>query len=224
MKIFNKPLPPKKIHWKDITIARHKAIMDVYRDYEIYEKDDELQLLYDLTTAVYGKPKDWLDKMKVKEANEWANTLAFINETPRVKVAKGEYTLNGHRYKVSMNMQEITTAQYIDFQQMADKADDMPAEFLSIILIPDGHKYNDGYDISKVVYDIENYMSVEDCLSLSAFFLSLLRLSMRRSLHSLVRMERKARKEGLMTEEQLDDLRKVRQLLESAGGMKRWMR
>lgn len=219
MKLFSKKqkaLP--KLHWKDITIARHKAILAVYDKYG--NDPDDVMFIYDLTAAAYGKDEKWLNALKVSEANDYANSLAFINERPKAKIIKPEYILNGHRYKVCMNMQDISTAQYIDFQQMADKCGEMPAEFLSIILIPDGHKYGDGYDMSKVVYDIENYMSVEDCLGMRAFFLGLLKISTRQSLHRLKRLEERAKREGLMTDEQLKALTRVRELLESVNGMK----
>lgn len=218
MKIFRKKESLPKIDWKDITIARHKAILDLYKN---KADEDELSFAYDLVCAAYGKDESWIDAMKVSEANEWVNTLAFVNHRPRPRTAKGEYLLNGTKYKVTMNMQALTTAQYIDFQQMADKSGEMPAEFLSIILIPEGHKYNDGYAMDKVVSDIENYMSVEDALGLSAFFLHLLGMSIRRSIRKLRRMEKQARREGLMTTEQLEALKRVRNLLESANGLRR---
>ena len=77
-----KELP--KLHWKDITIARNKAILDVYDRYEGQEKD--LFFLYDLTCAAYGKPSDWIDGMKVGEANEYINSLAIVNEKPKVNI------------------------------------------------------------------------------------------------------------------------------------------
>ena len=219
MMIFkNKKKTLTKIHWKDITIAKNKAISDVCNR---YSDGEDPMFLYDLMAAVYGKDEEWLNGLKVSEANDYVNTLAFINEKPRQNVAKTHYTLNGHRYVTTMNLQDITTAQYIDFQQMSDKAREMPAEFLSIILIPEGKKYNEGYRIEDVAYDIENYMSVEDCLGLTAFFLALLRMSMQRSLRLLGRMEAKAKREGVMNKEQLEALHQVRLLLESASGMKR---
>ena len=219
MKLFKKKSVLPKIHWKDITIAKHKAIMAVYEKYR--DSEDDILMAYDLVCAVYGKSEEWMNTLKVSEANEWVNTLAFVNEKPKPNVAKQYYTLNGHKYKVSLNMQALTTGQYLDFQQLADKCREMPAEFLSVLLIPNGHKYNDGYDLEEVVKDIENYMSVEDCMGLSAFFFNLLQISIRRSIRSLKRMETKARKEGLMTKEQLEALTKARNLLVSVNGLKR---
>lgn len=219
MKLFRKKNTLPKIHWGDITIAKHKAIVAVYEKYK--DEEDTTLMAYDLVCAAYGKSEEWIDGLKVSEANEWVNTLAFVNERPKPTRAKQYYTLNGHRYKTTLNMQALTTGQYLDFQQLADACREMPAEFLSVLLIPDGHKYNDGYNLEEVVSDIENYMSVEDCMGLSAFFFNLLQISIRRSIRSLSRMEKKARKEGLMTEEQLEALTKVKNLLVSVNGLKR---
>lgn len=104
---------------------------------------------------------------------------------------------------------------------MSDKSGTMPAEFLSILLVPEGKKYNEGYDLSQAVEDIRNYLSVEDALGLTAFFLGLWRISMKQSMALLRRLIRKGKKEGKMTEKQLNDLQRVQSLLtECVNGMK----
>ena len=211
------PLPKKT--WKDITLAAHKRILEVYDKYR-FEEDDSM-MLYDLVTAVYGWPPQKIEEMTISEANQYVDTIAFLGEKPKPVTAKGSYILNGKKYKTCMDLTRVTTAQYIDFQQMADKSGEMPAEFLSIILIPEGKTYNNGYDLSEAVEDIRYYLTVEEALGLTAFFFDLLRISMKRSTALLKKLIRKARKEGKMTEEQLNDLQKVQNLLtECANGMK----
>lgn len=219
MMIFKRKRKLPKIHWGDITIAQHKAILALYDKYK--DEDDDLMFAYEMVAIAYNKPIEWLNSMKIKEANDYVNSLAILNERPKARVAKSHYILNGHKYKTTMNLQEVSTSQYIDFQQMADKSREMPAEFLSIILVPAGKEYGEGYDISQVVHDIENYMSVEDCLGLSAFFFDLFLISMKQSLRTLKKLEAKARKEGKMSNEQLEALSKVRELLECVNGLKR---
>lgn len=219
MKLFAKKQQLPKINWSDITIARHKAILALYEKYK--DELDDPMFIYELTAAAYGKPTEWIDDMTISEANTYANTLEFIKTKPKVRLAKRSYNLRGHKYNVTYDMTSLSTSQYIDFQQLADQSREMPAEFLSVLLIPEGHKYNDGYDLKQVVSDIENYMNVEDCLALTAFFFNLLQISIRRSIRALARLEKKASKEGLMTPEQLEALRKVRSLLESESGLKR---
>lgn len=218
MNIFKKKDTLPKIHWGDITIAKHKAII------ELYEKQSDMDDYFfacELVRIVYDKSEEWINGLKISEANDYINSLAFINERPKPNVAKKEYVINGHKYVTTFNMQNLTTAQYIDFQQLADKSGEMPAEFLSILLVPEGKKYNEGYNLEDVVNDIRNYMSVEDCLGLSAFFFTLLQVSMKRSIRKLGKIEKKAKKEGLMNQEQLDALKRVRELLESANGLRR---
>ena len=90
-------------------------------------------------------------------------------------------------------------------------------ELLAIMLVPDGHKYNDGYDVDKVKADIDAYLSVWDARAITGFFLgSFIRLvaSQRRSLRKALR---KARKEGLQTEEAERSLKDLDETLKSMG-------
>lgn len=209
---------PKKT-WKDITLAAHQRILDVYEKYK--GSDDDSMLVYDLVAAVYGFDEDTMDGMTISKANEYVETIAFLGDRPKPRTAKGSYILNGRKYKTTMNISELTTAAYIDFQHMSDKSGTMPAEFLSILLVPEGKKYNEGYDLSQAVEDIRNYLSVEDALGLTAFFLGLWRISMKQSMVLLRRLIRKGKKEGKMTEKQLNDLQRVQSLLtECVNGMK----
>ena len=211
------PLPKKT--WKDITLAAHQRILDVYEKYK--GSEDDSMLVYDLVAAVYGFDEDTMDGMTISKANEYVETIAFLGDRPKPRTAKGSYILNGRKYKTMMNISELTTAAYIDFQHMSDKSGTMPAEFLSILLVPEGKKYNEGYDLSQAVEDIRNYLSVEDALGLTAFFLGLWRISMKQSMVLLRRLIRKGKKEGKMTEKQLNDLQRVQSLLtECVNGMK----
>ena len=214
MRLFKKKNIRKPIHWADVTIAQHKKIMEVFD-----REEDDFLILYGLTSIFYGD----IDNMKISEANALANTLAFVREKPKPSRAKAHYVLNGHKYNTTLNMQELNTSQYIDFQNLADKSGEMPAEFLSILLIPEGHKYNEGYRIEDVASDIENYMSVEDAFGLSAFFFNLLQISMKRSIRKLKKLTKAATKEGMMTNEQLEALKAVSEKLESASGLRQWM-
>lgn len=71
-----------------------------------------------------------------------------------------------------MDAKKITAAQYIDFQEYADKGDSAIVEALSCLLVPEGHKYMDGYDITQLQEAIRENMSTYDAMGLCAFFLS----------------------------------------------------
>ena len=212
MGLFRKKKPTlKNLSWKDITIGQHQRIIEVFDKYK--EEEDKTFLPYDLVGAIYGFDEERMNEMTVSEANEYLATIAFLNKRPKAAMVKGHYWLGEHKYKVTLNPQDLLTSQYLDFQQLADKSGDMPAEFLSVLLVPVGKTYGEGYDVDTVVEDIRNYMSVEDALGLNAFFFNLLRLSIERSTVMLKKMIRKAEKEGKMTDEQLEALRKCQALL-----------
>lgn len=210
-KLFKKKNPLPNITWKDITLAKHQRILEVYDKYR-FESDDSM-MMYDLVTAVYGWEPSKIENMTIVEANRYVETITFLANKPKPVAAKGSYILNGKKYVTTMNFTKLTTSQYIDFQQMAEKSGELPAEFLSIILIPAGKTYNDGYDLSEAVEDIRFFLTVEEALGLTAFFFDLLRISMKRSTVQLKKLIRKARKEGKMTEEQLNDLTNLQNLL-----------
>lgn len=217
--MFKKKSRKKKLKWSDITLAAHQRILNAYATTE----DDDL-LTYNLVTAVYGWEEGKIEKMTIAEANEWVDTIMFLAEKPKPVTAKSHYILNGKRYNTTMNLTKVSTAQYIDFQQMADKSGEMPAEFLSIILIPNGCDYNEGYEISDVVEDIRNYLTVGEALGLTAFFFDLLRISIRKSTARLKKLTKKAEKEGKMSGEQLEALRGLQRLLtECESGMRQLM-
>lgn len=221
MSIFRKKEKKvKPLSWSDITIAKHKAIMAVYDKYRDNADDDLFP--YELTCAAYGKPWEWIAAMTISEANAYVNSITFLENKPKQRRVKSKYILNGHTYIACLNLTSINTAQYIDFQNLADNCNELPAEFLAIILIPEGKKYNDGYELNDAVSDIENYLTVEEALGLSAFFFNLSKISTMRLTQKLRRMEKKARKEGLMTEEQLDALRKLVELSDSVNGLRQW--
>lgn len=218
MGLFRKKKKMKNLTWGDITINDHQRILEVYDKFS--DDPDNPIMPYELVCAAYGKPWEWMEAMPMKEANEYLATLEFLTRKPKPTIARKVYVLGGHKYVASLNLQAINTAQYIDFQQMADKSGEMPAEFLSIILVPEGKEYNQGYNIEDAVMDIKYHMNVEDALGLTAFFLRLLRVSMRRSLHLLKRLQKKARKEGKMTEEQLQALTNLIATLGSEDGLR----
>ena len=70
------------------------------------------------------------------------------------------------------DIRKMTTAQYIDFQTFSKEGEKKLIEVLSCFLIPKGKKYNEDYDILEVQKALRNYLTIPNCLALSAFFLA----------------------------------------------------
>lgn len=78
----------------------------------------------------------------------------------------------------------ITTAQYVDFQTFSKGGNQKLPELIAVLLIPEGHKYNDGYDVAQVVRVVRD-LPLPVALGLSAFFFGQLVQSIQASLTSL---------------------------------------
>jgi hypothetical protein len=197
-----------KKSWKDITIADFKVIYDLQRE----NPEDRLLRLVALVNEV--SYEDVLE-MPISKLEAHFKDIDFLGQEPKIPLMKGSYELGGTKYKVHTG--ELTTAMYIDFKQMAETYFDNLPQFLSIFLIPAGHKYGDGYDLVKTYQDIST-MSIVDARAVASFFLTACGLStaifLRSSTHRINRMIKRARtqqeKETLMALR--EEILKLRQL------------
>lgn len=75
----------------------------------------------------------------------------------------------------------ITTAQYVDFQTFSKGGTAKLPELIAVLLVPEGHNYNDGYDVAQVVRVVRD-LPLPVALALSAFFFGQLVQSIQASL------------------------------------------
>ena len=175
--------------WKDITIEKYDKIAAL---------QSENMMEIDLIAAVVAV----LDNITVKEVEEMpyailllkARGLRFLQDKPYPSVVKKAYVLNGTKYIPTLNPAELTTAQYIDFQVRAADAPEDLAGLLSVFLIPEGFKYNEGYSSDEVRETIYKYMPIEDGMGLSAFFFTLWKKSICRLLRQNKRQLRQLKR------------------------------
>ena len=78
-----------------------------------------------------------------------------------------EVRLRSRKYYFDCLLGNVTTAQYVDFINYSKTSDIV--KMLSVFMIPEGHKYNDGYDMLEVFEDIQD-MPIPILYSASFFF------------------------------------------------------
>ena len=129
------------------------------------------------------------------EYSEMAAALDFLAH-PASKVGRpaARYTLGPWALIPTADLKKVTTAQYIDFQTYAAEGDRRLVEILSVMLVPEGRTYADGYDPEEVQDAIREYLSVRDALSLVAFFFERFLESTRATLNSLEREVRRTKR------------------------------
>lgn len=181
--------------WKKVTIGKYLEIKEVV---DTIKNEDEVKVA--LLSILTGIDEDELLDMPLVRFNHLLQSIVFIYEdVPNTQVAT-EYVLGGDRFEVMLNIKDMTTAQFIDYQSFINDAENNLVPLLSIFLIPKGKKYNDGYDILEVQEKIKNNLSIVDAKSMTAFFLQWYKSLLRVTVHSLTKQMRKRMKKEKNTE------------------------
>lgn len=168
MRLFKKKKETKfkSTCWNDLTLTDIMQIKSI-NTLQV-ATDDEKNLM--VAAVVGGIDYQELIKMPLDKAKEYMDNTAFLLQEPKPKKAKRSYIINGRKYKLLKNETEMLTAQYIDLQAVyKDGFEKKPGELLSIMMVPEGHEYNDGYDKDQVVADMYD-MHVEEALGIVDFF------------------------------------------------------
>lgn len=151
--------------WSELPVGK---LMEIRAANEIDDEDTKV-----LTIAGILADKTFREMLElpINETTELIRNTRFLYTEPKRKKISSVYHLNGTDYKIIKKVNDITTAQFIDYQAIAKESGERIAEFLSIFFVPVGCKYNDGnYDRDKVVDDISSYLSAEEALGIANFF------------------------------------------------------
>ena len=80
-------------------------------------------------------------------------------------------TIGDYEVVVDYHLSKFTVAQYIDFMAEINSTEPDIAGLCATILIPKGHKYNDGYNLEEFIERIEQEVNIYDAESLVFFYL-----------------------------------------------------
>jgi hypothetical protein len=137
------------------------------------------------------------------------------------------YEVGEWRLIPTLKRKNITTAQYISFQELsAQHSEDKMVQLLACLLIPEGKKFNEGYDIDDVIEAISEHLSIVDANALYAFFLRLSQKSMQSTLNYLIGTlmlhRTKNEEERAAIREALTKMKEFRLFLKSGDGQPLW--
>lgn len=203
--------------WDDISISLYKEIVKVTSDKSLSDIEIEMSLL----ALLSGVDEDSVWSLSVMELQNLLPQLDFITDFKFNTNWKSRHImLDNQRFSVCVDMTKFTVAQYVDFQQfwsMKDNVENMH-RLLSTMLIPEGHSYNEGYDIMEVQSIIENHCPITTANALLFFYLRM-SLDLTRAFqivfqHQLKRMMRKNK----MNPEMLRKMKEAEQMLISLDG------
>ena len=131
--------------WSDVKYYQFEKLQ------ELLKIDNEEERLVEIAQLLLGE--EVLD-LPVAEFSKKVKELDFLKNEMPSGIPPKKITVNGRKYFLDCLLGNVTTAQYIDFTNHS-KTNDI-CKMLSVFLIPEGHKYNDGYDILEVMNDIKD--------------------------------------------------------------------
>lgn len=180
-------------NWRDLKVGQFLQLLDI-------DENDE-DRVFQMVAILNNESIDQTLDRQLADVKADIAKLEFLNEKPKVVRAKGKYKLGDTTYVLMSEPAEVTLAQYIDFGNTSKETKHI-AEILSIVLIPEGHEYGQGYKFDKVVQDIETYMGFEDANAISAFFFGLWLLYLKRGVKEARKALKKAVREKVITKEE----------------------
>ena len=189
--------------WEELTVKQYYEILDILND----EAGDAIETNTRLIDCIWKI--DSAD-IPIIEFGHYLKELEFLTDPYEPKTPKKEYVINGIKFKPTLDVSKITTAQYIDFQELVKRKEHKL--LLNVFFIKDGEEYGDS-DNSDLLW--EN-LSLTDYSDVQFFFLHLLGSLMKDTLNSskkrLKRMYRRE-KDPQKKEELMNEMVKIHQAL-----------
>lgn len=177
--------------WDKLTVGKYQEIKEI-----INNSTDEYEMRTEILSILTDIDVEDLLELPIGRYNHLLQNMNFLLEERRPKMVNTKYVLEGQTFEVMLNVEKMTAAQFIDYQNYAKDVDKNLINILTVFLIPKGHKYNEGYDITEVARIIKDNMSVNDAAALSAFFLECYKALLTTTVRYLTRkMKRLAKKE-----------------------------
>ena len=144
--------------WSDITLQQYYQIKELLTNEDEYTVLNILDVLYGIDSA----------SLPISALSKYNNALDFLKDEIPVVDIKKKYNINGHTYESNCELTKVSTAQFIDYQNYLKEKEPKYEKLISVLFIPDGHQYNDGYSIQEVQDDIL-HMSMVDVQSIAFF-------------------------------------------------------
>lgn len=197
-----------------LTLGTFREIQEVQKQEGREDIDRHITILSLLT----GASEEDILHLPIPEFTELSAKAGFLaaEEFQTRRIAK-KYIVGDWELIPVTDYRKLETAQYIDFQTLGGDMDAHMVELLSVILVPKGCRYNEGYDILELQKALRENMSVTDGVTICAFFL----ISLEKSIKDMLNYSREEVVKVKMPEEKrkeiLKQIREQEEALERNG-------
>lgn len=156
-------------------ITTYEALtMGQYQDIDRITRGegDELDKQVAVLSILTGKDEGELLRLPLAEYTDIAARSAFLRRPiERTPAVRDTYRLGEWVLRPVKDYRRLTAGQYIDFQAFTRDTLDY-CGLLSVLMVPEGRKYGDGYDPLEVRDVIAGTLPMPDGMALIAFFLN----------------------------------------------------
>lgn len=155
--------------WKQVSIADYNELVEICSDTTTDENTKTIKVL----AVLCNEDEDTIWNLPLPKVADLTSKIGWLNN---FKFPKGKIINNLHfegwDLKVNTDLQQMTVAQYVDFQTYYAKGvdDGNMANILSTFIIPKGKKYGEDYDVREVIRLINNHLSISDAEAILFFF------------------------------------------------------
>lgn len=185
--------------WEEITVRQYYEILEILRE----DVGDALELNARLIDCIWGI--DSAD-IPVIRFSWYLDELKFLQEPYEPKLPKKEYKVKDKVFKPILDVSKITTAQYIDFQELIKRNDHKL--LLNVLFIEDGKEYGEANN-ADLLWENLTLDAYSDVLY---FFQKLLLDLMKDTLNSskkILRKEYRREKDPKKKQELMDQMVKI---------------
>lgn len=147
--------------YEHLAIGKYLQILELAK-----EEDNDIAII----SALSDKTEDELLNMPLTEYRTLRDGASFLFTQPEPAKVRKVYTLAGQELHLLRKPEKLTTAQYIDFKEYAKTEETDICRYLSIVLVPEGKTYNDGYDVDEIRDIIAERLPVTEALGIRDFF------------------------------------------------------
>lgn len=210
------------MNWNNVSIGQYKRLQKLFKEFidKKAEEEDNIKFVSRAYSILSGKTIDEILDLPATEFIPVSKEIEFLGTEPK-GVIDETVTVNGNKYIVPIDVRKVTTAQYIDYTELTRRDPENIAMMCAIFCVPEGKKYNEGYNVSDLAEEFEDSFRIVDAIGISFFFTELLRTSVKSTLGYLkseLKKELKKVRKNTKTKEKIEAIEASIAALTRIGG------
>lgn len=133
--------------WEKLTVSQYERVVEIVSEHPDDCARYLVEYLYDVDDA---------EQLPLHEYSLYVAGLRSFIDKPVLQsklTPSAAYTINGREYRVDISPTSFTVAQYMDLTNYVKEKARL-TDLVSVVLVPDGKMYNEGYDMALAKRDI----------------------------------------------------------------------